>query len=630
MRLIWNVTLALSLALTGAAGCSSEDGGGGGGLVDIGQGGGGGGGGGAAGDVGGGGGPGDTGGGGGAGDSGGGGDVGPGPDAPPIDGRSLGWSGWDNATVYFVITDRFFDGDPSNNNSYGREPDGEDEVGTFHGGDLAGLTAKLEDNYFLDLGVSAIWITAPYEQVHGWVVGGGGGFKHYAYHGYFPKDWTTVDANMGTESDLETFIETAHSQGIRVVFDVVMNHVGYATAVDLDLHGIDVLTPGWETADLGNYYDFIDFDSAEFANWWGPQWVRTDLGGGYPAPGSDPLTQMVAFLPDLLTESNAADVKLPPFYASKPDTNAVERDNYRVRDYLVEWLTLWIAKYGVDGFRCDTAKHVEQGSWKELGAAAEAALRKWRADHPDKAFPDEDYADPNNPFWMTGEVFPHGVVKDDYFANGFDSLINFDFQKSAGAALSDLGSIDAVYAEYASSINSDPDFNVLSYISSHDTSLFYEKHSAGDLEDQKLAGTLLLMAPGAVQIFYGDENARPEGPKGGDNTQGTRSDYRWGDNPDVLKHWQRVGVFRKKHAAIGAGAHEKVSDAPYIFKRTLGDDVVYVAIGASGTVDLNVAGTYPDGAELHDAYTGAKVTVADGRALFEVDESGVLLVERTK
>lgn len=79
---------------------------------------------------------------------------------------------WDNATVYFAMTDRFYDGNPDNNQSYGRpqvDATGQN-IGTFHGGDLQGLTDKLNEGYFFALGVNAIWITAPYEQIHGWLV----------------------------------------------------------------------------------------------------------------------------------------------------------------------------------------------------------------------------------------------------------------------------------------------------------------------------------------------------------------------------------------------------------------------------------------------------------------------------
>ena len=90
---------------------------------------------------------------------------------------------WDNALVYFVLTDRFYDGDPSNNNSYYRVQNAKGhENATFHGGDIKGLTEKLD--YLEDLGVNAIWITAPYEQIHGWVSGVSDAFPHYPFHGY--------------------------------------------------------------------------------------------------------------------------------------------------------------------------------------------------------------------------------------------------------------------------------------------------------------------------------------------------------------------------------------------------------------------------------------------------------------
>lgn len=544
-----------------------------------------------------------------------------------IDGRSLPWPGWDNATVYFAITDRFYDGNPDNNDAYGRQMDGEDEVGTFHGGDFAGLTEKLEENFFLDLGVSAIWISAPYEQVHGWVVGGGGGFKHYSYHGYYPLDWTNTDAAFGTAEEFRTFVDTAHEQGIRVVLDVVMNHAGYATAVDLDAYGVDVLSDGWQDAGVGDYYDFIDFDSRNFADWWGPQWIRADLGGGYSQPGTDAFTQDVGFLPDFKTESPVTGVKLPVFFANKADTLAVERRDYRVRDYLIEWITYWPREFGVDGFRCDTAKHVEREAWAELKVAANAALAEWRQNNPEKAFADSDYPNPDAPFWMTGEVFPHGVVKDDYFDNGFDSLINFDFQNTAAKGLEDIAEIEQAYATYAAAINSDPDFNVLSYISSHDTSVFFTEDADSDLDAQKLVGTYLLLTPGAVQVFYGDENAREEGIGGGDATQGTRSDYVWGANPDVLEHWQKLGVFRKKHRAVGAGAHQQLSESPYVFSRVLDDDTVVVAIGLSGRASIDVSSVWDDGAEVVDTYTGATATVESGTVTLDVGDGGVVTLE---
>ncbi|MBN0848608.1 alpha-amylase, partial [Pseudomonas aeruginosa] len=101
-----------------------------------------------------------------------------------------------------------------NDNSYGRHKDGMQEIGTFHGGDLQGLTSKLD--YLQQMGVNALWISSPLEQIHGWVGGGTkGDFPHYAYHGYYTQDWSKLDANMGTEADLRRLVDEAHKRGIR-------------------------------------------------------------------------------------------------------------------------------------------------------------------------------------------------------------------------------------------------------------------------------------------------------------------------------------------------------------------------------------------------------------------------------
>ena len=227
----------------------------------------------------------------------------------------------DNPIVYFAVTDRFANGNPGNDHSYSRaaDPQGGD-VGTFHGGDIAGITQQLKAGYFKELGVNALWITAPYEQIRGWVVGGDKEFKHYAYHGYYALDYTVLDQNMGTPEELREMVDTAHAQGIRVLFDVVMNHPGYLdiqTARDL---GVKVLWPNAENATLRNYHSFIDYNNFAFADWWGRGWVRAGLPG-YIDGGRDDVTMQLAYLPDFRTDSTEA-VKLPKFLASKPGTRA--------------------------------------------------------------------------------------------------------------------------------------------------------------------------------------------------------------------------------------------------------------------------------------------------------------------
>jgi alpha-amylase len=322
----------------------------------------------------------------------------------------------------------------------------------------------------------------------------------------------------------------------------------------------------------------------------------------------------LAYLPDFRTESTAP-VKLPFFLKErKKDTAAVDLPNTTVRGYLVKWLADWVRDYGIDGFRCDTAKHVELPAWLELKRAGTAALADWKARNPAKKIDDA-------PFWMVGEVFPHGVERDAYFDNGFDSLLNFDFQDRK---LEDMSALDRLYADYASRLaagraNGKP-FDVLSYISSHDTKLYPRDH----LID---AGTALLLAPGGVQIFYGDESARPPGPAtSGDPQQATRSDMNWA-HPDtvVLAHWRKLGQFRSGHPALARGAHKKLSDTPYAFGRVWGTDRVVAVPKASGAITIPVAGIFKDGEMVHDAYGGTDAKVAGG--VVSLIAKGTVLLE---
>jgi len=485
---------------------------------------------------------------------------------------------WQNATVYFVLTDRFVNGDPSNDNSYGRHKDGKEEIGTFHGGDLRGLTSRLD--YLQQLGVNALWISSPLEQIHGWVGGGTkGDFPHYAYHGYYIQDWTKLDANMGTEADLRQLVDEAHKRGIRILFDVVMNHTGYATLADMQEYQFGalyvqgeerkkILGERWTDWRPGpgqswhSFNDFINFsDKTAWQNWWGKNWIRTDIGN-YDNPGFDDLTMSLAFLPDLKTESTTPS-GLPIFYQHKPDTAAREIPGYTPRDYLTHWLSQWVRDYGIDGFRVDTAKHVELAAWQQLKTQASEALVEWKKANPQKKLDDA-------PFWMTGESWGHGVMRSDYYNHGFDAMINFDYQEQAASAVNCLADMDLVWQQMAEKLQG---FNVLSYLSSHDTRLFRD----GGQE----AAELLMLAPGAVQIYYGDETNRPFGPTGSDPLQGTRSDMNWqdanGKEAQTLHHWQTLGQFRARHPALGGGKQTTLSlKQGYGFTREQGDDRVMV------------------------------------------------------
>ena len=564
---------------------------------------------------------------------------------------------WDNATVYFVLTDRFYNGNTKNDHSYGRSVGevGADSyatrTGTFHGGDLAGLTAKIKEGYFDDLGVNAMWISCPYENSHGAICAGG--FKHYAYHGYYALDFSNIDANMGTDEEMAEFVRTAHEHGIRVVYDVVMNHVGYADPVTVNEYvGGDALTSQWEDiyyktseSDYQWYMDYstetqngkatMNSTSGKWAtDWWGTNWIRV-MGkrfAGYEGlenAGGD-LTMCTSGLPDIKTE-NSTDNGVPKILQTKWAKDGVtakktaELDAFfkeynlprRNVNYVVAWLSSYVEKYGIDGFRCDTAKHIEVEHWATLHKICDKRLKEWRAAEKQKANPDPA-CNWDEDFWMTGEVYDwSNNGKSSYFTSGaFDSLINFGFQAVSGQS---GAALESTYSSYAKSVNGDSNkgYNMLSYNSSHDKG--FGARSAA-------AGTALLLCPGGVQIYYGDEYGRDA--QGVSGEQGWRSQMQFDKNPEILANWQKVGQFRRNHPAIGAGTHTKIDGDVYEFSRVYGDDKVVVALPAKeGTFDVKVKGIFEDGEVITDAYSGETYTVSGGSVSATCDKNGVILLE---
>ncbi|HAS6349568.1 alpha-amylase [Vibrio sp. IRLE0018] len=483
-----------------------------------------------------------------------------------------------NANIYFVMVDRFNNGDTSNDQSYGRQKDGKEEIGTFHGGDLKGVIEKLD--YIQRLGTDAIWLSPIVEQVHGFVGGGdSGSFPFYAYHGYWTRDFTKIDENFGRDEDLKTLVEEAHKRGIKVLLDAVINHSGYSTLADLQFDGMQVTTKeanlpekwaNWQPTSGENWHSYhsaIDYQSQNWSQWWGADWVRTGLPG-YQKPGSSDMTLSLAGLPDFRTESTQA-VTPPQWLLDNPGTRVVARDNYTVSDYLIEWQTDWVKRFGIDGYRVDTVKHVEGEVWKRLKQEATKSLDAWRKANGQSGAP----------FWMMGEVWGHSAYRSPYFDDGFDALINFDMQKKLDKGAACFSQMADTYRDYANTIAQQSDFNPVSYMSSHDTELFFSRFK--DYAVQRNAANALLLSPGAVQIYYGDEVGRNIGPYADDFHQGTRSDMVWqlsAEQQTLLSHWQKLGQFRRAHPAVGAGVHQEIEQTgAYVFSRTLGDDKVVVA-----------------------------------------------------
>lgn len=558
---------------------------------------------------------------------------------------------WDNVNAYFVLTDRFYNGDTTNDHSYFRQNglSGDENVATFHGGDLAGLTQKLD--YFDKLGVNAIWITAPYEQAHGWVGGKNGAFPHYAFHGYYTLDWSSMDQNMGTVEELRTFVNACHSKGIRVIMDVVMNHVGYNNTQDMITykHGYTEHTDGWLEKALNPQTGKIEWfanDTVKWDNdlwnnsWFGP-WIRSfgyatgsEYGGscgGLPDVKTE-LTSSVGIAPVHNKKWNSVDTaeyKASYYNPSVADTDWLSiNGDYRTdmnvapADYQVAWLSAWVREVGIDGFRCDTAKHVEPFRWGQLKDACTAALEAWRNDSTKSKLyngVDTGAADWDESFWMTGECFGWTAIGGsggEYYGTGkFDSMINFSYNGSQGGGTSSSYPSSSDWDKYLSinTAKKDDDNNgnlnnVLTYLSSHDTKLCRPSNAIEQ-------GTMFTLLPGGIQIYYGDESSRPQAYLGcGDTDMMTRGDMNWdeieGSKKAQVAHWGKVGNFRKYNPAVGAGVG---SGTKRTYSGAAGENKV--AIGIDGA-SVDVSGLFADGTTVYNWYDGTSAKVSGGKVTF--------------
>jgi len=514
---------------------------------------------------------------------------------------------WEAANVYFLLTDRFNNADQTNDSNYNRtKPTG--KLRGFMGGDIKGITQKIEEGYFDRLGINAIWMTPLVEQIHDGTDEGTG--YSYAFHGYWAKDWTALDPNFGTPAELKMMVEKAHQHGIRVIFDGVINHTGPVTPQDAV---------------------------------WPENWVRTSPACDYKNYANTTACTLVANLPDTRTESEQ-NVELPAVLVEKwkkegrYEQEVKELDAFFARTgyprapkyYIIKWLTDYVTEYGIDGYRADTAKHIEEGVWAEFKKQCNYAFATWKKNNPSKVLD-------NNGFFTTGEVSGYNLggglyyefsdKKVNYFANGFNSLINFEFKNEAKKDYEDL------FSYYSSKLQNElKGFGVLNFISSHDESAPFD----GKREKAIESANKLLLAPGTAQVYYGDESARSLVIEGTQGDATLRSFMNWDDiknNPSTQKtlaHWQKLGLFRKNHPAVGAGIHQKISASPYVFSRSYtqgkySDQVVVGLNLAKGKKTITTGTIFKNGAKVKDAYSGKEAVVANGKASIDSDFDLVLL-----
>ena len=517
---------------------------------------------------------------------------------------------WKAANIYFLLTDRFNNGDTSNDTNFNRTKETATLRG-FKGGDIKGITQKINDGYFTDLGVNAIWMTPIVEQIHDGTDEGTG--VTYGFHGYWTSDWTTLDPNFGTKEDLKNLVETAHKKGIRILLDAVINHTGPVTDID---------------------------------KVWPNEWVRTAPQCTYDNYANTTACTLVKNLPDIKTESNEA-VELPPQLVEKwksegrYDEEVAELDAFfnrtgyprAPRFYIMKWLTDYITEFGIDGYRVDTVKHTEESVWQEFRKECDYAFAEWKKNNPAEVLDDTHFylvGEVYNYHVQTGRNYDFGDKVVDYFEDSFDALINFNLKYENGRTL------EETYAEYDSILNNGlKGFSTLNYLTSHDDGQPFDKAREKPYE----TATRLLLAPGASQIYYGDELARTLIVEGTEGDATLRSFMDWEaartneETKNILAHWQRLGKFRSNHPAVGAGRHQKIaSDVGYVFSRDFSkddyNDTVVVGLNLTkGEKVINVSSKFEEGTELYYAYSGVSAKVTDGNIRID-SAADIVLLER--
>ena len=406
--------------------------------------------------------------------------------------------GASNSQIYFVMTDRFANGDTSNDEGgltgfpavTGYDPE---DIGYFHGGDLNGLTSKLD--YIKSLGFNSIWITPPVKQRY--VQG-----DSAAYHGYWGIDFTTIDPHLGTEEDFKNFVSESHKRGIKVIVDIVINH----TADVIRYRG-----------DVYSYSDMLEypykdctgkkFDPAKYAG--KSNFPKLCVNKSFPVPPvvseKNKNIKAPAFLNDLTNYHNRGD-------STFSGESSTFGDFFGLDDVFTEKLEVvkgwtknwqdWITKFDIDGYRIDTAKHVNPEFWQ----AFLPAILKTAASVGKSYFP--IYGE----VWDTDPNYLSKFVTD----YKFPGVLDFAFQAAASKYatygngerdLLDIFNQDDLYTTATTSA-----YGLTTFLDNHDMGRignFLQGNTDATpeqlLERNQFANALLFLLRGGPTVYYGDE-----------------------------------------------------------------------------------------------------------------------------
>lgn len=507
---------------------------------------------------------------------------------------------WQDAIVYMVVTDRYRDGDSANNPP---ATPGADPRGDWYGGDLDGLRQSIAAGLLDDLGIRAIWLTPFQTNPDGAYLASDGVHQVTGYHGYWPIRAREVDPRLGGEQALRALVQEAHSHGIRILQDFVVNHV----------------------------HEDHEYVTSH------PDWFRTGCVCGTAN------CDWTAHALDCMFRTYMPDID-----HTVPEANA----------QFVADAVWWLDEFDLDGLRIDAVKHVEEVATRNLAAEVretfEAAGTRYFL-MGETAMGWSDCADPCNdenygtiakyigPHGLDGQfdfVLFHGVSKPT-FAYGDRGMIHADYWFQHGQSKWPDG---AIMTPYVGSHDT-PRFVTLADYRAvggpHDRGIAYNQwnntaEAPSDAEPYRRARAAMswvLMLPGAPLLYYGDEYGQWGGADPNNRMMWQPEAQLGTEEAITLAYVRALGQARRDIVALRRGDYVSLgaTDDTLTFARHAGSDVAIVGLTRSGsselvTVDLSSVGVSGP-AVLHDALGGADVTVqAGGSATFNIPAGGAVIL----
>ncbi|MDP9693315.1 UNVERIFIED_ORG: glycosidase [Arthrobacter globiformis] len=473
---------------------------------------------------------------------------------------------------YFVMADRFSNGNTANDQGgLGSDPmvSGFDPTrkGFYNGGDLNGLLDKID--YIQGLGTTAIWLTPSFKNKAVQPEDNSAG-----YHGYWVTDFTQIDPHLGTNAELKALIDEAHSRGMKVYFDIITNHtadvIGYKEGARTGYVSKD--REPYRTAS-GNA-----FDDREFAGQ--ADFPKLDAGTSFPyTPVLDPAEQHLkvpAWLNDPTLYHNRGDTTFAgenSFYGDFFGLDDLFTEHPAVVAGMTDIYETWIRDFGVDGFRIDTMKHVNDEFWQQFGPDVLAYAREHGKDE----------------FFMFGEVFDTSKSFTSQFTtrNRMQAVLDFPFQDAARNFASKSQNAKALETFFAADDwYTDSDSNVYqlpTFLGNHDMGrigsfISTDNPDADDAERvarDELAHELMYFSRGNPVVYYGDEQGFT-GP-GGDQdarqtlfaskvpdyldddllgTDATHATDNFNTGHPLYAKIRELAQLTKEHPALRDGAHQ--------------------------------------------------------------------------